>query len=453
MNNPDQDNHQDLIDMIAKNRTEPTIDQDHRDRLRQQVLDAYDQRDPEAAANAEAKAADDSAPPRNPLFKITGSTAMKIAASFTLLAAVGIFAITALTPSKAIAFEDVAREIINIKNISCEITTEISTGDGKPEKMGPFRFTTQIPDRMHIQIPGGYSVFDLKSDKMIMVYPEQKTATLVKGLESEFGKTEDPATYFKEVQDHLRRAEKSNNFGEIKYEKLGTKNINDKPAIGFRVLDPIKAEGDLQFTMTTDIWADEATGRPIEIVYTAEPGADIKVVTTCKNIKYNQKLDPKLFSIEAPEGYIMVDAGAGALIDVFASSDVEGTIEDVVDAISIHAVENDNTFPAELSEKVIIAAMTAQWQKDNPGKPLFKDNKNQKYTDPELGLVIELVYNSFAYIRELDAEGIAYTYAGKGAKLGEDKPILWFKAKDAKTYTVVYATLEIKQSEQAPAKP
>jgi len=47
-----------------------------------------------------------------------------------------------------------------------------------------------------------------------------------------------------------------------------------------------------------------------------------------------------------------------------------------------------------------------------------------------------------------------YTYAGKGVSLGEAKtPILWFKAKDAENYTVIYGDMQIKQEEQSPSKP
>lgn len=61
---------------------------------------------------------------------------------------------------------------------------------------------------------------------------------------------------------------------------------------------------------------------------------------------------------------------------------------------------------------------------------------------------------SLGFIRKLEADGVAYVYAGDGVKAGQgDRPILWFKAKDAQTYTVVYGDMQIKQADDPPVKP
>lgn len=54
---------QDLIDMIAKNDTEPNINPTHRDPLREKALAAYDQRHHAATAQA----TDQTQAPRNPI--------------------------------------------------------------------------------------------------------------------------------------------------------------------------------------------------------------------------------------------------------------------------------------------------------------------------------------------------------------------------------------------------
>jgi len=56
-------------------------------------------------------------------------------------------------------------------------------------------------------------------------------------------------------------------------------------------------------------------------------------------------------------------------------------------------------------------------------------------------------------IRTMQKEG-EFVYAGAGVKLGDKAtPILWYKAKDAKSYRVVYGDLHVEDAEKAPPRP
>lgn len=50
--------------------------------------------------------------------------------------------------------------------------------------------------------------------------------------------------------------------------------------------------------------------------------------------------------------------------------------------------------------------------------------------------------------------GGEFVYAGEGVKLGDKTtPVLWYKGKDAKQYTVIYGDLHTEQSDKAPSLP
>ncbi|WDI42603.1 LolA family protein [Bremerella sp. P1] len=240
-------------------------------------------------------------------------TGMKITASIALFVMVGLIVFSAINPSKAVAFEQVAREILKIETLSFEISTLFDHGDGKPRESGSGKCITKLPGLVRMEMPNDvYSILDFQADKMLMVIPETKTAMLMEDY-SNYGKYENPAQFILRMQDHLRRAEQNNNFNDITYEKLGEKEIAKQRVVGFRVLNPVGPDGELWsldgkqvIFQTIDIWADIETGHPIEIVYNVRLDEHNQVTSTYKNLKYNQPLDPQLFSQEVPEGYTVI---------------------------------------------------------------------------------------------------------------------------------------------------
>lgn len=461
MSNPDQD----LIDMIAKATPDIPVNEDHRDTLRRRVLDAYDQRDK------------DLEPAHRPLFKFQGATFMKIAATFALLAAVGLFTITALTPTKTLAFEDVARAILKIETASFEITGTVTHADGTTYDDGTFKCVTKLPNLLRTETPEGDTmIIDFAKDKMLVFDSKKKVAMV---MDQFFEFTEDDnltKNLFGEVQEHLRNAEKGGDFGEIKYEKLGEKQIDGTQAIGFRVLNPdvkVEIEDDeaLDFN-TLDIWADAKTGGPITLVFTADLEDGSRVTSTFKNFAYNQDLNPKLFSFEAPEGYELIDGtdlsrvgqvfgdkgGIGEditdaqkeaealaddiedIVKKLQEKNQQPTSDDVIDALRAYARHTGGTLPDTLDSGPMIDAMLEAWEKINPGKPLFKEGSDTVMFDNEqLERDYQTILNAAMYLGTLEGSGGNYTYRGKGISVDDNRtPILWLQAKDAAGYTVIY---------------
>lgn len=478
----DQDQDQDLIDMIAKATPETPVNEDHRETLRQQALAAYDQRNTEEATE-----------PHNPLFKFTGATVMKIAACIALFAAVGFFAVTALSPAKALAFEDVAREILKIETASFDIASTITYADGTTEDEGTFKCVTKMPNLLRGKMPDGETMLiDFANDKMLVIDAKKKAALLMDGF---LGFSEDDnlqKNLFGEIQDHLRNAENGGDFGEIKYETLGEKQINGAQAVGFRVLNPHakiedeEAEG-LGFN-TLDIWADAKTGGPVYLAYTMdlEDGSQIK--STFTNFVYNQNLDPKLFSFEAPEGYELIDGsdltrvgkvfGDGSEIgkDIAEANkeaqeiadNIEANIEDIVKelqernqratsddviaALRAYAQQTGGTLPDTLESGPMIDAMVEAWEKANPGKPLFKAGSDTvAFNNEQLEQDYQTIQNAAIYLATLEATGGTYTYRGKGVNVDDERtPVLWMQSKGATAYTVIYNDFSVRDMNEGP---
>lgn len=393
---------------------------------------------------------------------------MKIAASITVLAAIGIFAVTALTPTnRAFAFEDFAREILKIETASYDLVTTVDHPDGRSKNLGTQKVVMKQPGLMRIEAAiGATIIMDFEKDKMLMLYTNEKVAITMEGIVSGFDAGADDAMFFGDIQDTIRQIENGENLDKMKYEALGEKEIGGSKAVGYRVrnideADGAEKAGDAKAQdnaadpfAALDIWADAKTGLILQMD-ARSPGLEGSTMTiSYKNIIYNEKVDPKQLLMEVPAGYTQVDPGQGALLGAAESAQVEGTIENLPNALAIHAAKNEGKFPDTLSSNEIIGAIIEIWKKENPDKPVYKDAGKTQFTDEEFGAVVKLVNESFAIIRKLEADGVEYVYAGKGVLFGEkDRPILWYKAKGAKTYTVLYADTTVKQADVAPAKP
>jgi outer membrane lipoprotein-sorting protein len=122
--------------------------------------------------------------------------------------------------------------------------------------------------------------------KTLRLYPESKKAEL--SIDYRFGSSKS--------QDFLEMLTAMKKYDS---EKLGVQDIDGIQAEGFRRRDPFN---------DIAIWADLKTGLPvkIEIVHTKP---DQKIVDS--NFDFNIKLDPSLFSTQAPAGYEINETTVG----------------------------------------------------------------------------------------------------------------------------------------------
>ncbi len=420
---------QDIIDMIKLLNTDPPINKRHRDQLRQQTLDAYDKRTvcvPQTRPT--------------PILQFKGTTVMKIAASIAAVVALGILTNSMLNSNRALAFEDIARAILKVDNASFEVTVVTQELEEDSETSVKAKCIAQLPGQLRVEYPDEVIIADFAADKALFLVPKDKAAKLLEGF-SELKIIEQPAVFLRQMQQHLRRAAKNNTFGEIKYAKLGEKQFNGRSAIGYRIHDPKV----LEFYEYVDIWADAETVLPIRVEYTLDNEA---TKVTLENFKYNQKLDPKLFSLEPPAGYQQM------ITDIWGILGPEAlpTLEDLVQALRVYADQTDGHFPLTLDTAEMVLTLSEARVKANPGKTPFNDGVGEN-TDPEMSQTVEDLLLSTIFTEILKQRGIDYTYVG-GVKLGDkDRPIFWYKPKGSETFRVVYGDLSIREAKQAPAKP
>jgi hypothetical protein len=128
-------------------------------------------------------------------------------------------------------------------------------------------------------------------------------------------------------------------------------------------------------------------------------------------------------------------------------------LEDLLATLRTFAERTDGQFPSTLVSGEMIDAMVEAWEQANPGKPLFKGDTIE-YADRTLNRAVQNLLGSFSFVRRLEKQGVAYTYAGKGVKLGDkDRPVFWYKPKGSPTFTVVYGDLATREANMAPTTP
>jgi hypothetical protein len=155
---------------------------------------------------------------------------------------------------------------------------------------------------------------------------------------------------------------------------------------------------------------------------------------TFENFKWNEKLDPDLFSVTPPPGYTVNEQ---ELDDSY-----EGE-KDLVDALSFWASMSRKSFPEQIAdlcaeEKVRPKLIEAY---DKQGDP----HKEYQEALTAAGLLLDGLYFS----QDMKGNG-GWHYAGAGVKLGEkDKPVCWWKPEGSQKYRIVYGDLRVADIDEA----
>jgi outer membrane lipoprotein-sorting protein len=216
------------------------------------------------------------------------------------------------------------------------------------------------------------------------------------------------------------------------------------------------------------IWADPKTNLPLRVIWTMKHnpeldvtvprisvyerdfGGDVRVSCiltksgtggiaqstemTFENFKWNEKLDPDLFSVTPPPGYTVNEQ---ELDDSY-----EGE-KDLVDALSFWASMSRKSFPEQIAdlcaeEKVRLKLIEAY---DKQGDP------HEEYQEAltAAGLLLDGLYFS----QDMKGNG-DWHYAGAGVKLGEkDKPVCWWKPEGSQKYRILYGDLRVEDIDEA----
>jgi hypothetical protein len=241
---------------------------------------------------------------------------------------------------------------------------------------------------------------------------------------------------------------------------VGRETIDGLDANVFAVKD-----GDF---LSIRIWADPKTNLPLRVVWTLKhnPKLDVTVPTigvyesdfggdvrvscilsqssrngmqqnmemTFENFKWNEKLDPDLFSVTPPPSYTVNEQ---ELDDSY-----EGEKE-LVKALSFWASMSRKSFPEHIAdlceeEKVRPKLIEAYNKQGDPHKEY-----------QEALTAAGLLLNGISFSQDMKGNG-DWHYVGAGVKLGEkNKPICWWKPEGSQKYRILYGDLRVADIDKA----
>ncbi len=222
---------------------------------------------------------------------------------------------------------DVVKALESIRTATYDVTVEMTDSlDGKTSttRMKAF-FEAPSLERLETLAPGdsdkvaSVMILDQHVMKGLTLAPEQKMAMLV-----DLTKIKKPAGKPSNPFDMVREFVREGNGPAVK--SLGKKEIDGHEVIGFRT----------QSNMAdTDFWADPQTARLVRVDF-EYPGRGSHGVMN--HFRYNIELDPKLFSLEPPEGYTVSNVEIAMPVEA-----------DLVSTLRMIAEHNDGMFPSAIS--------------------------------------------------------------------------------------------------------
>lgn len=272
------------------------------------------------------------------------------------------------------------------------------------------------------------AIMDMNSGKGVSLVPAQRLAITMDLQNLPF-----EAKARMNQQNFLDQIKKSV-AGEHK--DLGEKTIDDRKAKGYRCSLPDMPQA------TIDIWVEVATGKPLVVEQQVSPEAGMgsaKIVMT--DFVLNPSLDDSLFDTKVPEGYqVMMNQ----------SVDYNVTEGDLIAWLKELAQNWKGTFPRSL------------FAVPEPGKPtntMASPASSQPASKP-MKAVVATALNKMQVMQKAlifqmrSMQGGEFIYGGHGVKLGEkDRPIVWYKGKDAKTWRVIYGDLHAEDTAVPPRLP
>jgi outer membrane lipoprotein-sorting protein len=344
------------------------------------------------------------------------------AASMVALAgsiAVAYLALTVLT-SGSVAFAQVAEKLQSARTLSYdwEIRQE---SDGKVLSKG--RNQCMVPGKLRIEYDGpsaehSYAVIDTAAGKVLFVDEKQKSAHL----------------------SPIAAGEKQDMAAET-IEEVRSLKSNEARPIGEKKFDGIQAKG-YQVDGKRDtktVWADVVTGNPVRVEIRQQDPRSGPTLTVWTNIKLDQPLDAKRFSVEPPAGFSTTPSLA---------INTTGTPANfVADFLKIYSKHMNGQFPKRLQDAV-----------KELGEKLAPANATPpKVPEAPSGEMMQVAFYgaAMAAVTNRSPRGERWQYY-PDCKFGDANGIVfWFYDKKKDAYHAVYGDLHVKPVKKGdlPASP
>ncbi|MGA2915392.1 MAG: zf-HC2 domain-containing protein [Sedimentisphaerales bacterium] len=326
-------------------------------------------------------------------------TKLAVAAIIVIAAIIGIY--FNVSPFKTnVTFADVIKPIMNARTI-------IFDGFMGKDENGPVMHDIVSDNKVRRTISNmdAVMIIDLDKAKMLVLNEKKKTAV---NLDIKGPLQEEHKSFIQIIRQIIT------DLNDMSVERLGHRNLNGFDAVGFQSK---RQNGGIT------IWADPQTAKPIRIELQFGP-----VSAVLKNIEFDVPVDESLFSMDVPVGYTLKKTEVNMN---------EFTEQDFIESLRIWSeyVLNGN-FPENISIEDYLKAT-----------PLMGEKIHQSNISKEDGTKLGMTFGKgMVFFQRLAPNGIDYRYAGRGVKLGDaDKPIFWYRPRDAQNYRVIYGDLSVKE--------
>ncbi len=323
-----------------------------------------------------------------------------VALLLTAAAAIAVVYSMMQMTQPSFAFEDVLTAVKKADTVS--YTTVVTPKSGPVSHLkyyhkGSFSRTV-FPD-------GSYSVLDMAGQKMLMVQPVLKTATL-----TQLG----------------NKPKATQTMGDSIIAWLKTAETTGK-SVGEKTIDGVRTQGfEANFGATTmTLWGDPKTKLPVQIESTIGSDSD-SFHMTMQDFVFNAPLDDSLFSTEIPAGHQAKEMKYPAL-PALANLPPE---EHVVRILKFYAALFDGAFPERIDGPELVAKITS-----GAGA--------KKVEDPEFMKEFTTLAGSMGATWTFRQTLNKFGYVGTAKLNDKESIVFWYQPKDAEKYRVVYADLSI----------
>ncbi|MFZ1935633.1 MAG: hypothetical protein WCB27_25680 [Thermoguttaceae bacterium] len=318
------------------------------------------------------------------------------------------------------AFADFIKPLCDAKTAKFKMEIQV---EGQPSQK--LKVTFLAPDHIRQDLAGGVAnIVDFHKGKIVSLDPKSKRATVFSFVN--MPKENQPMNPIAQLRSQLIEAEKN---PDAKRESLGEKKIDGRQAVGYRFTSPAQV---------LTIWGDAKTALPLRVESTIK--LIPKTATTWTDFQFDVPVDESLFDTQTPPGYTLVDVSVNVAPP--AESDLTASLRQ-------YAEMNGGQFPDAFdtpSTMVFVQKLGAKL-----GAKLGQDQSPQQ--QKEMMTALFKLNRGFMFALQLPPQADAH-YAGKGVKLGAaDKPIFWYRPKEAKKYRVIYADLSIRDADTPPNVP
>lgn len=341
------------------------------------------------------------------------------AASMVALAASIAVAYLALTvaTSGSVAFAQVAEKLQSARTLSYDWEMR-QESDGKLVSKG--RNQCMVPGKLRIEYDGesaqhSYAVLDMAAGKVLFVDEKQKSAHV----------------------NPLASGEKQDMAAQT-IEDVRSLKSKDARLIGEKKIDGVQAKG-YEIAGKRDsktVWADVVTGNPVRVEIRRKDPRSGPTVDVWTNIKLDEPLDEKLFSVEPPAGFSTTPS--------LANDPTVTPANFVANFLTIYAKHMDGQFPKRLQDAV-----------PELGKKLAPPNSAPKAIEAPSREMMQVAFYgaAMAAVTNRSPQGERWQYY-PGRKFGDANTIVfWFYDKKKDVYHAVYGDLHVKPVKQGDLPP